>query len=66
MKVKSSIWEMVNPLGKLMCRDAMYMIKIRGEMGTPWGTSTETGEKVRGESWKARCQVRSWRKDYSH
>ena len=39
------------------------MTNSRGEIGEPWGTPTETGANVWGDSWNVRRQVQSLRKE---
>jgi len=38
----------MRPQGIDMCSRATYRRKRRGEMGDPWGVSTETGEEMFG------------------
>ena len=50
-------------MGIDMCRGETYIRKSRGEMGDPWGVSTETGEERLGDPWNTKVHVLSDRKE---
>jgi len=53
----------MTPLRIAECRGATYRRERRGEIGDPWGVSTETGARRLGEPSKTRVQDLSDRKD---